>query len=173
MTPPSGYKAADLIQQGQWGLPIILKQFQYITCCPPSRRPVRRHHRALRPHPVRPQPRSISFFRFALRKPIYYLSQIIDYPEDASSSSSSSSSSSQSGPASGTANGNTRQIVTSFAYTFWPGRAPSSRRTTTWPVLPASQNGSGVAARRQATSINTAILIWRMDERGFIIGFHV
>src|SRR5438445_12624764 len=106
--------------------------------------------------------------------PIYLLTKFIEYPDDGSTgSSSSSSSSNSSGPASGTANGNTRQIITSYGYTFYPGTSRIQQKTTIWPVIPTSQNGSGVAAQKLEYFESYGKLIWAMDERGFITGFTV
>ena len=45
------------------------------------------------------------------------------------------------------------------------------QKTTTWPVIPTSQNGSGVAAQMLEYFDVYGNLIWKMDERGFITGF--
>ena len=45
------------------------------------------------------------------------------------------------------------------------------QKTTTWPVISAAQNGSGIAARMLEYLDVYGNLIWKMDERGFITGF--
>src|SRR5262249_55753812 len=102
---------------------------------------------------------------------IFFPSKMIEYPNDGSGSSSSSSSSSSSGPASGTANGNTRQIITTYSYTFRPRTCAVQQKRTTWPVIPTRQNGSGIAAQMFEYFDVYGNLIWKMDERGFITGF--
>jgi hypothetical protein len=44
------------------------------------------------------------------------------------------------------------------------------QKTTTWPVIPTSQNGSGVAAQMREYFDVYGNLLWKMDERGFITG---
>jgi hypothetical protein len=97
-----------------------------------------------------------------------------------SGSSSSSSSSSSSGPGSPPIYFRTKdilypsdtdqdqKIITSYAYTFYPGTCQIRQRTTTLPVISSGQNGSGVAATRRDYFDEYGNVIWRMDERGFI-----
>ncbi|MBI3860974.1 MAG: hypothetical protein HY290_03680 [Planctomycetia bacterium] len=44
------------------------------------------------------------------------------------------------------------------------------QKTTTWPVIATSQNGSGVAAQMLEYFDTYSNLIWKMDERGYITG---
>ena len=117
---PTGWTTGELVQQGQWGLPIIIRKYQYIACCPAG---------SSSSSSSSSSRSSSSSSSGGCATPIYFLSQLIEYPDDGSSgSSSSSSSSSSSGPASGTANGNTRQIITSYSYTFCHGTCAVQRR---------------------------------------------
>src|SRR5205807_2070506 len=151
---PTGWRSGELVQQGQWGLPIIVRQYQYTLFAPASSSSSSSSSSG-----------STSAFPSS---PIYLLTKFIEYPDDGSTgSSSSSSSSNSSGPASGTANGNTRQIITSYGYTFYPGTSRIQQKTTIWPVIPTSQNGSGVAAQKLEYFDSYGNLIWSMDERGF------
>ncbi|MBS0266027.1 MAG: RHS repeat-associated core domain-containing protein [Planctomycetes bacterium] len=157
--PASTQVSAEMIQQGTAGLPIILRQYQYIACCTASSSSSSSSRSS--------SSSSSSSSSGAALSCIYFLSKLIEYPDDGSSSSSSSSSSSGS---SGTANGNTRQIITTYAYTFWPGTCAIQQKTTTWPVISAAQNGSGVAAQMFEYFDACGNLLWKMDERGFIFG---
>jgi RHS repeat-associated protein len=154
--PVSGRVSGELIQQGQLGLPIILRQYEYTACCLASSSSSSRSS-------------SSGSSSTAFSVPcVFFLAKLIEYPDDGTLGSSSSSSSS--GPASGTANGNTRQIITTYAYTFWPGTCAIHQKTTAWPVIRTSQNGSGVAAQMLEYFDIYGELIWKMDERGFITG---
>jgi len=156
----TGWIASETIQNGQWGLPIKLREYQYTSCCTNSS-----SSSSSSSPPSQGGAGGVGC--------LYFLAKLIEYPDDGSctgSSSSSSSSSSASGPPSGFANANTRQIITTYAYTFWPGTCAVQQKTTTLPVIPASQNGSGVAATRQEYFDTFGNLIWSMDERGYITG---
>ena len=48
-----------------------------------------------------------------------------------------------------------------------------AKKTTTWPVIPTNQNGSGIAAQMLEYFDICGNKIWNMDERGFITGFTV
>ncbi|HEX7449811.1 MAG TPA: hypothetical protein VF306_19785 [Pirellulales bacterium] len=60
------------------------------------------------------------------------------------------------------------RITTSYAYTLLPGTVRVQSRTTTWPVVATSQNGSGVADSRVDWFDQYGNLAWSKDERGFI-----
>jgi hypothetical protein len=95
-------------------------------------------------------------------------------------SSSSSSSSSSSGVREPAAYFTTKEIaypddtdqskknITTYAYTFHSGTCQIEQKTTTWPVVPTSQNGSGLVATRKEVFDVFGNLEWIMDERGFI-----
>lgn len=62
----------------------------------------------------------------------------------------------------------TGDIETSYAYTFYPDTAQIQQQTTTLPVVPTDQNGSGIAATRKTYFDTWSQPIWLMDERGII-----
>ncbi|HWB12930.1 MAG TPA: RHS repeat-associated core domain-containing protein, partial [Pirellulales bacterium] len=62
----------------------------------------------------------------------------------------------------------TYQIVTSYSYTFFPGTLKVQSITTTWPVVSAAQNGSGIADSRTFFYDAYANPVWTKDERGYI-----
>ncbi|MBL8812383.1 MAG: glycosyltransferase, partial [Planctomycetaceae bacterium] len=62
----------------------------------------------------------------------------------------------------------TGALETSFAHTFYSGTTQVQQRTTTLPVVPTDQNGSGVAATRKEYFDTSSRRTWAMDERGFI-----
>lgn len=62
----------------------------------------------------------------------------------------------------------TGAIQTSYAYTFYSGTAQIQQQTTTLPVVPTDQNGSGVAATRKIYFNTWNQPTWSMDERGII-----
>ncbi|MBS0206921.1 MAG: RHS repeat-associated core domain-containing protein [Planctomycetes bacterium] len=62
----------------------------------------------------------------------------------------------------------TGDIETSYDYTFYPGTAQIQQQTTTLPVVPTDQNGSGVAATRKTYFDIWNQPIWLTDERGTI-----
>jgi len=153
---PTGYLASESIQQGEFGLSILLRQFFYVACCPaPSS--------SSSPSSSSPSSSSPSSSSGCLGSlpPVYFLAEEILYPDDPTAGSSSSSSSSSSpGPG--------RQIITTYAYTWYPGTCQVQQRTTTLPVISAAQNGSGIAATRRDYFDIHGNLTWQMDERGFL-----
>jgi len=62
----------------------------------------------------------------------------------------------------------TGAIETSYTYTYHSGTTQIQQRTTTWPVIPTDQNGSGVAATRKDYIDIDGRPTWSMDERGYI-----
>lgn len=62
----------------------------------------------------------------------------------------------------------TEATVTSHSYTFHSGTCQIQEQTTTLPVVPSAQNGSGVAASRKRVFDLLGNLTWTMDERGII-----
>jgi hypothetical protein len=62
----------------------------------------------------------------------------------------------------------TGTIDTNYAYTWHGTTFQMEQRTTTWPAVPTSQNGSGVADSRIERFDIQGNLIWLKDERGFI-----
>ena len=62
----------------------------------------------------------------------------------------------------------TGAITTTYDNTFYPGTTQIQQRTTTLPVVPTNQNGSGVAAIRKSYFEGNGRETWSMDERGFI-----
>ena len=99
-------------------------------------------------------------------------------PVDGSSSSSSSSSSG--GPSEPAAwftsketvypsdTDQTKKIVTSYSYTFYPDTTQVKEKVTTLPAVPTDQNGSGQTDTRREYFDEYGNLIWAMGERGFI-----
>jgi hypothetical protein len=84
------------------------------------------------------------------RRSVYALSKQIDYPDDVDQ---------------------TKKIETSFSYTWHPDTVQVRERTTTLPVVPTSQNGSGTAATRVEQFDRFGHPTWLKDERGFITYF--
>lgn len=62
----------------------------------------------------------------------------------------------------------TGAITTSFGYTWFAGTAQPLQKTTTLPVVPTSQNGSGAADTITEIFDEDGHLIWQRDPRGFI-----
>jgi len=62
-------------------------------------------------------------------------------------------------------------IETGFSYTWHAGTMQIQQQTQTLPVVPTSQNGSGVAATRREYFDVQGNRTWMMDERGFITGW--
>ncbi len=58
--------------------------------------------------------------------------------------------------------------ITESCYSFYAGTTQVQQKTTTLPVVPTDQNGSGVAATRKEYYDPYGNLTWSMDERGFI-----
>jgi len=149
---PTGYLTAELIQQGQLGTPILLRQYQYIACCAA----------ASSSSSSSSSPSSSSSSSSGVSLPTtYFLSAKILYPSDGlSCGSSSSSSSSSSGPL--------PQIVTTFSYTWYPGTCQVQQMITTLPVISTAQNGSGVANTTRDYFDIYANMTWHMDGSGYI-----
>lgn len=63
----------------------------------------------------------------------------------------------------------TGAVTTSYAYTFYAGTTAVQSRTTTYPVVSAAQNGSGIAATRHEYLDQLGNLTWEMGPRGFIM----
>jgi hypothetical protein len=59
-------------------------------------------------------------------------------------------------------------ITTSFAYTWFTDTVQVEQRTTTLPVVPTIQNGTGVAATTTQIYDQYGNVQWLRDERGFI-----
>jgi len=59
-------------------------------------------------------------------------------------------------------------ITTSFDYTWHSGTQQIAQMTTTLPVVPTNQNGSGVAATRRDYFDEFGNRTWGMDERGYV-----
>jgi len=62
----------------------------------------------------------------------------------------------------------TGAITTSFDYTWHSGTQQIAQMTTTLPMVPTNQNGSGVAATRREYFDEFGNRTWVMDERGYI-----
>ncbi|MGH7140444.1 MAG: hypothetical protein ACREHD_32315, partial [Pirellulales bacterium] len=67
----------------------------------------------------------------------------------------------------------TQPLLTSFGYTFNPGTVAVAERTTTWPVVPAGQNGSGIADTRSEQFDLWENRVSLNDERGVVSQFTV
>jgi RHS repeat-associated protein len=61
-----------------------------------------------------------------------------------------------------------RTIVTSHCYSFYDGTCAVQQHKTTLPVIPAEQNGSGIANTNRQYFDVYGNLTWLMNERGFI-----
>ncbi|MBS0208875.1 MAG: RHS repeat-associated core domain-containing protein [Planctomycetes bacterium] len=59
-------------------------------------------------------------------------------------------------------------IITSFSYLFYSGTNQLLQKTTTLPVIPTGQNGSGVSATQQELYDLYGNMIWEQGPRGFI-----
>ncbi|MDB5334827.1 MAG: repeat-associated core domain protein [Planctomycetaceae bacterium] len=149
---PSGYKSAEMIRHGEKGDCFKLREYEYVPCCESS------SSSSSSSAPSSSSPGGDCR---------WFLSKLTVYPEDGlSDGSSSSSSSSSSG--SGCINDNTRTIITTYSYTFWSGTCAIQQKTTTLPVIPIEQNGSGIAATRREYFDILGNNTWIMDERGFL-----
>jgi RHS repeat-associated protein len=62
----------------------------------------------------------------------------------------------------------TGAITTKFAYTWFSGTAQIEQKTTTLPVVPTGQNGTGTTDTITEIFDEENNLIWRRDPRGFI-----
>ncbi|HUY92555.1 MAG TPA: hypothetical protein VMV10_27700 [Pirellulales bacterium] len=69
--------------------------------------------------------------------------------------------------------GGTQPITTNFSYSFYSGTTAVQQRTTTLPVVPAGQNGSGVAATRVEQFDQWGNPASITDERGTVTEFTV
>ncbi|HEX7375606.1 MAG TPA: RHS repeat-associated core domain-containing protein [Pirellulales bacterium] len=67
----------------------------------------------------------------------------------------------------------TQPLVTSLGYMFFPGTTAVQERTTTWPVVPADQNGSGIAETRSQQFDQWGNAVSFTDERGVVTNFTV
>lgn len=68
------------------------------------------------------------------------------------------------------ASGGSNPAVTEFAYQWYYGSFQVYQRTTTLPLMPTNQNGSGVSAtRREIMDDCCGRVIWAKNERGFIM----
>ncbi len=77
---------------------------------------------------------------------IYPLSQTTQYSDDA----------------------NTQAIVTSFSYQYYPGTNQKLEQMKTLPVIPTSQNGSGVAATQQEQYDLYGNMTWEQGPKGYV-----
>ena len=153
---PSGYISAEMIQHGERGDCFLLRKYAYAPCCPAG-------------GPASPSSSSSSSSSGAPADLcLYHLVQKTEYPDDGLPCGSSSSSSSSAG-AGGCINAGTRQIITTYARTFWPGTCAMQQRTTNLPVIPIEQNGSGLPTSRRDYFDIYGNNTWRMDARGFLI----
>ncbi|ADG66878.1 AmoP [Planctopirus limnophila DSM 3776] len=59
-------------------------------------------------------------------------------------------------------------IESTMSYTWYDGTTQMKQRSTTLPVIPTDQNGSGVAAANQEYFDDRGRMTWSMDERGYI-----
>ncbi|MCZ2341705.1 MAG: hypothetical protein LC104_07900 [Bacteroidales bacterium] len=62
----------------------------------------------------------------------------------------------------------TGAITTSYAYTWFADTAQIEQRTTTLPVVPVDQNGTGAADTITEIYDDDGYLVWQRDPRGFI-----
>lgn len=65
----------------------------------------------------------------------------------------------------------TGAVVTEYARTYHSGTVQIDQKTTTLPVIPTAQNGSGTANSFVEVYDIDGYLTWRKDERGFITRF--
>jgi RHS repeat-associated protein len=154
---PSGFLSSESLQQGELGIPILLRQYQYVACYPTA---VSSSSSSGSSSSRRSSSSSSSSGAPAML-PTYFLSQEIVYPDDPAGCPGASSSSSSS-------SGQPRQVVTSYSYVWYPGTCQVQQRTTTLPLISAFQNGSGVAATTGSYYDTYGNLIWHKDERGFL-----
>ncbi len=145
----TGYLSAESIQQGTFGRPILLRQYQYVACTPTPSSSSSSLSSSSSP--------SSSSSCACVPVPVYFLAAVIQYPSDGQLSSSSSSSS-----------GPLPQIFTTYSYTWYPGTCQVQQRITTLPVISTAQNGSGVANTRGEYYDIYGNRTWQMDERGIL-----
>jgi hypothetical protein len=55
-----------------------------------------------------------------------------------------------------------------YTYTWYAGTLQIAQKTTTFPVVPGTQNGSGAVDTRKEAYDSYGNLTWQMDERGFL-----
>ncbi|HUY36901.1 MAG TPA: hypothetical protein VMV69_29550, partial [Pirellulales bacterium] len=67
----------------------------------------------------------------------------------------------------------TQPLLTTYGYTFFSGATAVQQRITTWPVVPAGQNGSGVAETRSQQFDLWGNAASTTDERGVVTNFTV
>ncbi len=146
---PTGYLSAESIQQGTFGTPILLRQYEYVACTPTPSSSSSSLSSSNSP--------SSSSSCACAPVPVYFLAAVIQYPSDGQLSSSSSSSS-----------GPLPQIFTTYSYTWYPGTCQVQQRITTLPVISTAQNGSGVANTRGEYYDIYGNRTWQMDERGIL-----
>ncbi|HVA45187.1 MAG TPA: RHS repeat-associated core domain-containing protein [Pirellulales bacterium] len=65
----------------------------------------------------------------------------------------------------------TQPVTTNLAYTFFSGTTAVQQRTTIWPIVPASQNGSGVAESRVDQFDHWGNAASSTNERGVVTQF--
>jgi RHS repeat-associated protein len=69
------------------------------------------------------------------------------------------------------AGGGSNPADTTYSYTWQGTTLQIDQKTTTWPVVPTGQNGSGLADSRKEAYNAYGRLIWTLEERGYITGF--
>ena len=69
------------------------------------------------------------------------------------------------------AGGGSGAAKTEYAYAWYSGSLQMQQKTTTLPVIPAHQNGSGVADSIVEVFDQYGNLTWKKDQRGFITNF--
>ena len=62
----------------------------------------------------------------------------------------------------------TGEIVTTYAYEWFDDTAQISQKTTTWPIVPTGQNGSGLAYQTTELYDLDGKLIWERGPKGYI-----
>lgn len=155
--PATGWLLSEKIQKGEFGTCIRVRDYEY-TLLYPSHGDSSSSSSSSSSSTSSGSPTSA---------PAYFMTKMIVYPEDGCGCDSSSSSSSCSTGCC-CSNDNTRQIVTSYDYLFYPGTTQIRQKTTTLPEIPIEQNGSGVAATRKDYFDTHGNVSWSMDERGYI-----
>ena len=149
---PSGFVASSMVQHGEMGDCFLLREYEYAPCCAAASS----------------SSSSSSSSSGAASLCVWRRTALREYPDDGLPCGSSSSSSA-SGTPGGCINAGTRQIVTAWGRTFWPGTCAVQQLTTNWPVIPTEQNGSGEPTSRRDYFDIYGNNTWSMDERGFLI----
>lgn len=67
--------------------------------------------------------------------------------------------------------GGSDPVTTTYDYVWFTGTVQVQQQTTTWPVVPTGQNGSGVAASAVSVFNEFGLRTWFKNERGFITHF--